>query len=160
VCSLCVPGRQYLARRGWKGHLCGSWPSASPDHKAPCAPSSGSLGDLFACNLLAGIRLFMRIQDSFLTELAGSIPGIDEAMSFAEVMKQARAGTAPLCQPVLVVDWHNSGCLINHAFCALFDWFTPQANVFLLLLLLDSSRPAAKDLSKASRPLPTLTTLV
>jgi anion-transporting ArsA/GET3 family ATPase len=30
-------------------------------------------------------------QDSFFTELASSIPGIDEAMSFAEVLKQVRS---------------------------------------------------------------------
>jgi hypothetical protein len=34
-------------------------------------------------------------QDSFFTELASSIPGIDEAMSFAEVLKQVRS--AQLC---------------------------------------------------------------
>lgn len=30
-------------------------------------------------------------QDSFMTELASSIPGIDEAMSFAEVLKQVQS---------------------------------------------------------------------
>lgn len=33
-------------------------------------------------------------EESFLSDLAGSIPGIDEAMSFAEVMRQAN------CPPV------------------------------------------------------------
>jgi hypothetical protein len=53
------------------------------------------------------------VQDSFLTELAGSIPGIDEAMSFAEVLKQVR---------VEVCGWRRQlqqGCV---RLCALPTW--------------------------------------
>jgi hypothetical protein len=37
--------------------------------------------------------------NSFLTDLAGSIPGIDEAMSFAEVMRQVRLLQQPQPRP-------------------------------------------------------------